>query len=481
MDPSSVVLERSRLDTWTSLDLSGLKAELDKRLPRTFELVIDPNVPPAEPKEGEQAKAPALQAPAGVTVVAKAERGEIKLESAEDKILLSVELGYGVWTSYMQRRKEVISQCGCEEGQARCAGGVEQRRKALLVWEVTVGVKGVELVPVTSLKLDGVEACALGKGPDKKTLALGAPFLAHIKDGLNGDHTVIVESLKAVDKLKENSALIWEQLREEIPLGEGRPSLSLRPRAFTVGAPSVLGESLVVPLQFAIRPVIEENRKKRAVNELPAPSEELDAKGYQVAISSQIPNAEAVKPLLRDLKGKRYPQRGREFVRVEDVSLYGSQGKVIVALTLGGPVPGKVYVRGTLHLEAEEAMLSLEDVRFDDSSDQALDLLYHEFEHPDASIVRVPWFDREEILEQIRQSARWPLGQMAQDLKERLERAGKRPLGKSKQLNLELDEVSFANVAIGARAIHVLVTLSGKMEATEKERGASKEADEADK
>lgn len=138
--------------------------------------------------------------------------------------------------------------------------------------------------------------------------------------------------------------------------------------------------------------------------------------GYDVASAT----------LTKELAGRRFSRYGRH-ITIEQVRLYPlGDGRVVLAVRVGGNVVGEAYFVGTPQVDAASRMLSVPDLDFDVAT-------------ADALVQGMAWLKKADLVTQLRARARVPLAPLLEDTREKVEGALNRDLADGVTLSGEVE------------------------------------------
>ena len=177
--------------------------------------------------------------------------------------------------------------------------------------------------------------------------------------------------------------------------------------------------ALVVPVRLRARPrILTGNRPNDFDLFTPLPplvSGDSIGGGMQVSLEAVVGYDVATTMLRRALRQKRI-DRGARHIIIEDVELTGiGAGRVALGVRFGGSVRGRFYVIGTPQYDATSDQLVVPDLDYD-------------LRTTDALVRGVAWLKDDEILQFLRQRARFPVEEGLDRLRGSAERAMNREL-----------------------------------------------------
>lgn len=180
--------------------------------------------------------------------------------------------------------------------------------------------------------------------------------------------SAIDESVKEYLDLKPYALEAWKSLNQPLILNEEyRVWLSMQPSGFF--ATPIMARDGVIRIRTGLQAVIETQVGEKPAAGPPGPLPRLkigDEAGERVVINASvdIPFAEINRQASQYLSGQTFTQ-GKRSVKVEAVSIYGSNGKMVAEAKLSGSFRGTVYFKGIPAFDATDSTLMLRDFDFD--------------------------------------------------------------------------------------------------------------------
>lgn len=180
--------------------------------------------------------------------------------------------------------------------------------------------------------------------------------------------SAIDESVKEYLDLKPYALEAWKSLNQPLILNEEyRVWLSMQTSGFF--ATPIMAKDGVIRIRTGLQAVIETQVGEKPAAGPPGPLPRLkigDEAGERVVINASvdIPFAEINRQASQYLSGQTFTQ-GKRSVKVEAVSIYGSNGKMVAEAKLSGSFRSTVYFKGIPAFDATDSTLMLRDFDFD--------------------------------------------------------------------------------------------------------------------
>lgn len=196
-----------------------------------------------------------------------------------------------------------------------------------------------------------------------------------LQSNLKSMGNTIDESVKDYFDLKTTALEAWRTLNQPVCLNEEyNVWLKIQPEGFY--ASPVTASGGMIRHRSGVKSVIESyiGQKPAVLPSAPLPklqiSNDIDDKVI-INTSVDIPFNEINTQVKKYLAGQTFTE-GRRSVRVEDIEIYGSDGKLVAATTLSGSFRGTIYFKGVPAFRAQDSTLVLNDFDFDLSTRNVL-------------------------------------------------------------------------------------------------------------
>lgn len=176
---------------------------------------------------------------------------------------------------------------------------------------------------------------------------------------------------------------------------------------------------------------------------------------FRVSLVAQLTYAEARRLLADTLRGRPFSfSENRYTVRVTDVDLYGSDGKLILKVDVTGSLNGTVYFRGVPYYDAREKTIELRDLDYDIDTRSLL-------------ARTASWFLQGRITRQLQDAFRFPVGEQLDATRRQVQAAiQRRMLTKGVTLNGSLGEIKPEGVYLTPDYLLAAVFAEGRLTLT---------------
>lgn len=243
---------------------------------------------------------------------------------------------------------------------------------------------------------------------------------------------------------------VWTRLQEPIPAGKG-VFLLFRPEAIAVAEPTARGTRMSTTVAVTTRPrvVLGERPETRALP-LPDFSRSVPrAGGFRVTLVAEMPYETANRLLEEALVGKEMELRGHR-IKVRGVQLYPGGGeRLALRVKVGGDARGTLYFVGTPIYNPVAQTVVVPDLDFSVESRNVLGR-------------SADWLLHDELRDRIRQAAHFAVGDRVTEIREKVNTAMNRNLGKAVRLSGHVESLRPVGVVVTQTAIATLVEADGR-------------------
>jgi hypothetical protein len=247
---------------------------------------------------------------------------------------------------------------------------------------------------------------------------------------------------------------LWHRMQAPIQVSED-PQVWLRLSPLGVSMTQPQGQRGVIRTCLGIKSVAEtfvgdppQTTPSDSLPQFVSPSR-LDS-SFIINLYSEISYESASKIVQGFLLGRSFSSGGREVV-IQDVNIYGIQGYAVVSLDLTGSYRGKIYAIGHIKFDAASSTVSIEDLEYDLSTENAL--------HTTAG-----WLLHGIILSKIQPYLKFPLHEKlleAQLLVQKM--LAHKEISKNVFLSGTIDSLAIGGVTLTDRAIRAVLLARGAM------------------
>ncbi|MDX1666988.1 MAG: DUF4403 family protein [Saprospiraceae bacterium] len=265
----------------------------------------------------------------------------------------------------------------------------------------------------------------------------------------------IDEMVKKNFNLREIISENWEKLYQPFLVSpEYRTWLMMNPRQISMSPLEYTADSIYTTVKVESLPAIALGEEPDSAVAPPLPPLKfMEDAGNDFAffIDASIPFTEAESLAEEHLLGETFSS-GKRTATVEDLSLFGREGRLVVELTLSGSYNGNIYLSGLPAYNARKNTVEIEDIEFT--------LETRNFLHKTAA-----WLLKSTIRKRIEENMTFLLAQNLEDTRRLFQEQMKEyQISEGSVLRGELRELSIRNVFLTPEAMHVAIGLSGEVQ-----------------
>ena len=266
-------------------------------------------------------------------------------------------------------------------------------------------------------------------------------------DGLLRSHLPEVDAALAGVDLRSRFERWWGLLSEPIELGDD-VWLVIDPVGVRRGPTGGEGRTLVASVGLSARPrIVLGDKPPTVLRPLPRLDSAYVEHGLYIQASGIADYPSANRRLNEALGGRVLEREGRKF-RIRKLRSYGiGGGRVAIEITFDGSARGRVFMVGTPAYRAESADVYVPDLDFDVSTSNVL-------------VSGLDWIAHQGLAELIRERAQWPVQDVLDLARERLQQGLNRRLGDDVRLIGSVEDVEILGVY--PTKDHLVVHLSAK-------------------
>lgn len=264
-----------------------------------------------------------------------------------------------------------------------------------------------------------------------------------LKSNLKTMSQAIDESIKDYLDLKPYALQAWKALNQPISLSnEYKLWLKIKPAGFY--ASNITSVNGLIRHQSGLKSVIETVMGQKPDIPAPGPLPNLlisnDLKDEVIVNASvDVPFGEINGQAMKYLAGKTFTQ-GKRTVKVENINIYGSNGKLVAETKLSGSFTGTIYFSGIPAFNPQDSTLILKEFDFDISTKNFL-------------VKSAAWIYQGGFRNMIAKQMVWPLAPEIRMIHAEL--------NKSLRVYRLADGVSLNGQVSGLRVGDILITLEG--------------------
>lgn len=310
-------------------------------------------------------------------------------------------------------------------------------------WRLQSRSRIVELAPLTDTPRDQCVVTAAAVNVTERVLEA-------VRGVLDGELTRVDRQLARYD-LRGRAEALWTFLNTPLRLQDSL-WLVVAPAAVRLDAVTAEGTTLRTAVGLTAYPRVLSGAVP-SVMPLPLPPLERGGSRAGLSLMSEATlHWDVLTGILRrELAGDTLRIAGRT-LRLADVAVSGlDDGRVAVRLTLEGDARGTVYLVGTPHYDAREAVLTMPDMEFDVQSRSLM-------------VAGLDWLAGGQVEEHLRRSLRLSLAGVLDDGLALLQRELSRPLAPGAEMRTEITGGQVFRVRARAHALLVDAIAQGRAE-----------------
>jgi hypothetical protein len=255
------------------------------------------------------------------------------------------------------------------------------------------------------------------------------------------------ERIRRAAQLHDRVAGVWRALQQPIRVADG-VWLTLRPRAASAAAPQGSGTTLSADVALVMMPrVVVGDRPEPDTTPLPPRIPMPPGRGFRIQLLADIPYAAADSILADQLVGKRLFSHGQS-VTIAAAHLSGQGRRLVLAVDVRGDARGTLYFVGTPVFDPATQVLTVPDLDFS-------------LETQDVLATAAKWLLYPSLREQMVAAARFPLAPRVAQLREHVDGALNRDLGRSVRMRGSVDALSPVGVAVRPGSVAAVLVAEG--------------------
>lgn len=246
----------------------------------------------------------------------------------------------------------------------------------------------------------------------------------------------------------------WQKLHQPILLSEEYKTwIVFNPESIGMSPLQSDKDTIESTIIFKSNPEVNLGNKPEATVYQPLPNfafEEGEGKGFTLFLNTDVSLAEAETISKKHLIGEQFSY-GKQFVKIEDVELYGSGKELVINLLLSGSYNGNVYAQGEPKYNTRTNEIELKDLDFDFSSKRFL-------------MRTMSWLFKSNLKNRIHHELNFQLGQNIEMARLMIqEQLKSMKLMDGVTLKGNLDKIHISQVKIAPEALKVEVALNGNL------------------
>lgn len=227
----------------------------------------------------------------------------------------------------------------------------------------------------------------------------------------------------------------------------------------------------ITPMEVISQPLVSKNNKIRSIigfktitetfiGEEPAykitatpPELSIVAKpadGFEINVLSDIPFSEVNTMASKYLLGKTF-ENGKKKITINEIKLYGSDGKMVVETVVTGSMKGKLYFTGIPYFDAADSTIKVKDFNFEMHTKNAL-------------LKSANWLMHANFVNMIQKRLEFPLSSNIKEAKKMMQTSlASYDMGMGTTLKGRLDDLNVEGVILTRESIKASIVFKGKL------------------
>jgi hypothetical protein len=339
-----------------------------------------------------------IQVAGRVWVAPELRRGPLRFRFDSNTVSVATEFEYRARAWVRPLLVEFAVSCGMGEVRPRLRLRLATSYHLTPEWRLRTRTRLVQLEPVSEEERDQCDVSVL-------QIDVTGRVVSAAQDALRNALRRVDRDVARLD-IRGPMSDLWDVLHDPIPLADSLLWLEIRPQAVSLGPVLAQDTALVARLDLLAMPRLTSGPRGLVERTTLPPLGQASGEAVDTAmilIEGALDYDAATRLLGRELVGRSMGVLWRR-IRIEDVSvLPAGQGRLLLAVRLGGGARGVVHVLGTPHYDPTTDMITVPDLGFD------LNQL--------GSLERVAgWLVRGNLLDELRQRARLRAGDLLGDV-----------------------------------------------------------------
>lgn len=247
---------------------------------------------------------------------------------------------------------------------------------------------------------------------------------------------------------------VWNELQKPIRINQAYEDiwLHIRPEQIFQGPVAFFSDQLLIRARVTAWLKTEIGTPEQSTDLVPLPQLIKGGKAsreFELFLTSQWPYAQLNQVMQDSLVGKKLTIEDRELL-VQEMEISGSGQRLVLKLKTKGDVDGVLYLTGTPVFDPEAAILRLEGVDFDVSTE-------------DVFLSVADWMFHDSFKESLEKKLAFPLGTRMNQLPEIIQNAlSKGKIGERVNVSIENMAVAPQALVVGEKGLHTLIRATGQ-------------------
>lgn len=172
--------------------------------------------------------------------------------------------------------------------------------------------------------------------------------------------------------------------------------------------------------------------------------------GFEINVLSDIPFSEVNTLTRKYLLGKTF-ENGKKKITINEIKLYGSDGKIVVETDVTGSMNGKLYFTGVPYFDAADSTIKVKDFNFEMHTKNAL-------------LKSANWLMHANFVNMIQKRLEFPLSSNIKEAKKMMQTSlASYDMGMGTKLKGILDDLNVEGVILTRESIKASIVFKGKL------------------
>lgn len=266
--------------------------------------------------------------------------------------------------------------------------------------------------------------------------------------------STIDDQLRTNFDLRKTMNEAWRQMYQAIEISpEYKTWLLLNPQSISMTPIENKQNAITFTISIQSKPNIEVGEQPQAPRPSILPNfnyQEIKEDHFQVFLVADIPYEQAEELAIQNIKGEEYSY-DKYKIKVEDLSLYGQDEKLVVQTELSGSYKGNIYLMGEPFYNKLRNKVDIKDLKFSLNTKNFL-------------LRSAAWLLKSNLRKQIRENVNFLVDYNLEEIrKEARKQLGRYELAEGVILKGNLDDLSITDVYLTPKGIRVKLGMEGKV------------------
>ena len=256
------------------------------------------------------------------------------------------------------------------------------------------------------------------------------------------------ERIREAAKLRHHVESVWKTVQQPIKASDGVYVL-MQPEALAATPPVGSGTTLSTTVSVVVRPkVVVGERPTVTPTPLPPNGTAAHGSGFRIQMVAELPFTVMDSIVRKKLAGRSFDIEGHH-ITVRRTRLYGAGTKLVLAATVAGDARGTLYFVGTPVFDPDSQAVSVPDLDFSVQSREVL---------PEVA----EWLLYDQLRDQMRESARFALGDRIYAIRRDVDEALDRELARGVRSSGRVDRITPLGVFVFSNSVAAVVQAEGE-------------------